>query len=474
MKTTAIFPILLLASVVCCSAEVERVFRSNGTFMDRVLPWNIYYKDVIPSSLQYCESEQDVLDAIAYARDSRVRATIRSSGHSFAALSIARDQTVIDVSRFNDVEVDADARMAHVGPGTTTLQLNDALFHHGLYSPGVHCADVAMGASLSGGFGYYHRMYGLQLDHVVSMRVALADGSVVDTAASNDTELDWALKGAGAGSYGVVTRFSVRAYPTPDRMVKFSAHWDVRADRNKDEDADKFVEVLTTFESWTRTLPYCLTPRMDIWLSADGLVRLKLSGVAVDSRICDAHSLAAPMLSIGNKSGESFVRTSWARLKSGCCEGLEPTSAYIGSSLLGTDLGEEGAREFWSVMLAAHQRGEGLTVIFMPFGGAVADVSEQESSFVLRHPHAWMLSIKSSDHSREGAFASISSIAEYRDRMRAHSSGHSYRNYASAVEQPDYMTAYFGDEERVRRLIAVKRRYDPTDMFAHAHSVPLA
>ena len=81
------------------------------------------------------------------------------------------------------------------------------------------------GLTLGGGHGILGRAYGLTLDHLLGAQVVLADGQVADCDEHHHSDLFWALRGAGAGNFGVVASLTFRTRPAPARMANFHLAW---------------------------------------------------------------------------------------------------------------------------------------------------------------------------------------------------------------------------------------------------------
>ncbi|MEM7416334.1 MAG: FAD-dependent oxidoreductase, partial [Gemmatimonadota bacterium] len=147
--------------------------------------WNKAY-DEKPALIAFCEVEQDVAACLAFAKTHDLAFTCRSGGHSTAAYCLNDGGLVIDVSLMNGVFVDAEAKRAVVQAGTRFGKLNAVLDPYDLHVPGGGCPDVGVGGYMQGGgYGWTCRMFGIHSDNVLSMRVMLADGSIV-TANENE------------------------------------------------------------------------------------------------------------------------------------------------------------------------------------------------------------------------------------------------------------------------------------------------
>ena len=156
--------------------------------------------------------ESDVSVAMQWAVRNGVPWTVKSGGHSYIGAS-ATSGVLIDLSVLGTVEPIGGGRY-RIGPGAPLQRVYSRLACDGLSIPAGTCDTVGFGGmALGGGVGYLMREHGLTIDRIRSMRVVLADGSVVT--ASNDSEPDlfWALRGCGGGNFGIVTSFDVEPVP---------------------------------------------------------------------------------------------------------------------------------------------------------------------------------------------------------------------------------------------------------------------
>ena len=185
-------------------------------------PFVSQFHGVRPQAVVLCESSNDVAETLRLAVRSGLQTATRSGGHCFAGRS-SSEGIVIDVTPLDSVSV-SDG-VATIGAGARLGDVYASLNQRGLTLPAGSCPSVGIaGLTLGGGLGILGRKYGLTSDQLVGAEIVLADGRVVDCDASHDRELFWALRGAGAGNFGVVTSLAFRTHPASS-ATNFHLTW---------------------------------------------------------------------------------------------------------------------------------------------------------------------------------------------------------------------------------------------------------
>ena len=198
------------------------------------------FHDVRPQVVVLCETPADVSEAILLARRTGLETAIRSGGHCFAGRS-STSGMVIDVSPMRSVSVSGG--VAQVGAGARLGDVYDSLEEQGLTIPAGCGPSVGIaGLTLGGGLGILGRRYGLTSDQLLAAQVVLADPRVVECDDHHDGELFWALRGAGGGTFGVVTSLTFNTIPAPDATA-FHLLW-------------PHTEAAALIDAWQNWAPY--------------------------------------------------------------------------------------------------------------------------------------------------------------------------------------------------------------------------
>lgn len=165
-----------------------------------------------PCLIARCRDADDVVEAVAFARERAILVSVRCTGHNIGGFAVCDDGLVIDLSRMKGIAVDSVASTVRVEAGCNWGEVADALQPHGLAVPGGFVSVTGVsGLTLGGGLGWLVRKYGLSLDNLLSADVVLADGRRVTASRTSNHDLFWAIRGGG-GNFGIVTTFEFQAH----------------------------------------------------------------------------------------------------------------------------------------------------------------------------------------------------------------------------------------------------------------------
>jgi FAD/FMN-containing dehydrogenase len=176
------------------------------------------------------KTTSDVVAAVNFARENRLRLVVKGGGHSYLGNSNAPDSLLVWTKHMHAVEVleqfvpagcetmQAAEPAVAIEAGAIWVQAyNEVTTKNGRYVQGGGCMTVGVGGLIQGGgFGSFSKYYGLAAAALLEAEIVLADGSVQIVNACKHPDLFWALKGGGGGSFGVVTKFILRTRELPE------------------------------------------------------------------------------------------------------------------------------------------------------------------------------------------------------------------------------------------------------------------
>ena len=198
-----------------------------------------------PGLIARCTGVADVIAAIRFARASALEIAVRGGGHSFPGLSLCDGGIVIDLGPMKGIRVDPRARTVRAQAGVLLGELDRETQQFGLAVPsGIVTHTGLSGLTLGGGIGWIMRKHGLTIDQLVSVDLVTADGELLTASEDENPDLFWGVRGGG-GNFGIVTEFEFRAVPLDPMVVAGPIFWAM-------EDSP---EVLRFYRDWIAQAP---------------------------------------------------------------------------------------------------------------------------------------------------------------------------------------------------------------------------
>ncbi|KAJ3103681.1 hypothetical protein HDU97_009934 [Phlyctochytrium planicorne] len=223
-----------LVQCLTSATSIPPIFPSSVSAFDTAKLQNANQDpiDGYPAAFTTPTSSQEIANIVKCAVAANVPVVPRSGGHSYEAYSLSANGVVVDLAAFLEVSVDDASGTAKVGAGNWLGRVYKLIWDKGGYVlPGGDCPHVGVGGHvLGGGFGLLSRQLGLIVDNLVEVEMVTADGQVKTVNANTDADLFWALRGAGAGNFGIVTSFTLKLHKAPT-LTMISYVWSDPASR---------------------------------------------------------------------------------------------------------------------------------------------------------------------------------------------------------------------------------------------------
>ena len=436
--------------------------------------------DVQPRAVVYCQDTGDVVRAIRWARENRVPLRARSGRHSYEGYSLVDGGLIIDVSDIDHVRVDREAGVADIGAGIDMLECSERLGEVGVTTPLATGPTVGMaGLALGGGFGLTSRKFGLTCDNLLEVELVTANGEVIRAGESAHPDLFWACRGGGGGNFGIATQFRLRVHPVTV-VCGFIIQWNW----------DQFDRVVARWQTWAHDVDDGLSAALRMTVARE----IRLYGIyAPDDPVgvSKAADLLAPLLQAVPPASPPTIQTLpflvAARMFFG--EGghtVDPqqpvwtVNPYSDQQIFKSTSAAAMApfppeaiallRGFLENPPPLAQTPVQVSMVqLLPGGGAPSRVAPSATAVYLRQA---MLIVQYDGYwvAPQDAGPTMAWVEQMRTAMQPYTQG-AYVNYVDS-QIPDPLRAYYG--ANLERLVEVKRRYDPDDVFHFPQSIPLS
>jgi FAD/FMN-containing dehydrogenase len=440
-----------------------------------------------PAGIAYVKNAQDVSTCLAFVRKFALPFAARSGGHSYAGWS-GTSGLIIDVSNFKSVTVSGTT--ATVGAGTRLIDFYNGLAAKGRAVPGGSCATVGIaGLTLGGGVGVTARAYGLTCDNLESLQIVTANGAVLTATAdpSQHSDLFWACQGGGGGNFGVVTSFTFRTMPAPEPVL-FSLSWPW----------SQAARVVAGWQSWAPHAPDAMWSNLHLAAAPGGRTpTVRVGGCYLGSDAGAATLLNQLYAKVGSSPSSHFLSFPQSFLsamlaEAGCSSlgyqachlpwyvsggKLSRQPQFAKSDYFTTPLSSSGISTLLAGIVAL-QRVAGAAggvggIAFDALGGAVNRVKPGATAFV--HRNALFGAQYTTDWTNGAGSTGINNqhtwLRKYWGSMRPYASGQAYQNYIDP-DLTNWQQAYYGGN--YARLVAIKKKYDPTGLFTFPQAIGTA
>jgi FAD/FMN-containing dehydrogenase len=409
----------------------------------------------------------DIAPVIQFARALDLPLAVRGGGHNVAGNGTVDGGVVLDLGGLTSVDVDPVAREVRVAPGATLGDLDRATEPHGLAVPaGVISGTGVGGLTLGGGIGWLTRAHGLSIDNLLGVDVVTASGEVVHASSEENPDLFWAIRGGG-GNFGVVSSFTFRAHPLGPDI--YAGTFIYRADR--------WREALRGWDAWAAEAPDPMTsiatflaPPPEFELGDEPVMLIGWAWASADRA---AGEREAERLRRATNPGEEVVDdVRWITWQSQA-DGLVP----------------KGVRAYWKntsfdrlddetidivVRRAAEQTWRGTAFDIHHLEGAFKRVPAASTAFPDRSARYWLNIYGFWPDAADDA-ARIAFVRGFAADMGPHAAGGQYVNFlgheGEGRDPAAAALAVYGPE-KLERLTAIKRRYDPDNVFHMNHNIP--
>lgn len=391
----------------------------------------------------------DIRLAVDFAREHSLLLAVKCGGHSASGKSTCDRGMMIDLSPFRGVHIDPAARRARVTGGSLLGQLDHDTMAFDLVTTMGTVSHTGVGGLVTGGgFGRVGRRFGLAIDNLVSVDVVSADGQLRRASAEQEPDLFWGVLGGG-GNFGIVTSFEFRLHPMQRQVIGGSIVYPIARAK---EALDIYADYLPEAPDELDLSPFMALPGGN----QPGVIGF---GVCWSGPAGQAESALAPIRRLGTPLADVQAMDYVALQKSGDISDPRARASYLKSGFLPAltpDL-------ITAIVDGFEGHATRSTIMFIqPGGGAIGRVSNDATAF----PHRDALGnigVGVDWPASDDPDVHVAWIREFWTRIEPFT-----RGFYSNDGAPDMYTEsavarnYRGNLER---LVGIKRRYDPDNLF---------
>ncbi len=415
--------------------------------------------DKRPALIARCAGTADVAAAVDFARRHDLLVSVRGAGHNVAGNAVNDGGLMIDLAPMKGVYVDAVGRVAYVQPGCNWGDVDRETQRHGLVTPGGQVSTTGVsGFTLGGGMGYLRRKWGLALDNLVAVEVVTADGAVVTASKTQNPDLFWGIRGGG-GNFGIVTSFAFRLHSLGPEIYAAMTVYPI----------EQAGQVIRNWRDYVLSAPDEVTCDLLVWglpPSPDVPAEMHWAPVVIVGAMYagpveDGERVLRPARELGMPIADFSGPAPYVEVQSRVDPLLPDGQRYYWKSLT-FDVFEDGLVER-VVQLAADRRTPQTLLALRSLGGAMGRVPEDATAYGYRSAE-FNLSIDATWNDPERDDELIAWTRAAWSSLSAETGAGVYLNFAGFGEENDRLArSIYG--ANYARLVDVKRRYDPTNLF---------
>ncbi|MCH7800503.1 MAG: FAD-binding oxidoreductase [Chloroflexi bacterium] len=406
--------------------------------------------DKRPALIARCLGVADVIDAVNFARDNNLLVALRGGAHNAAGHGTCDGGIVIDMSAMKAVHVDPAKKTVRAQPGATWADFDRETLAFGLATTGGVVSNTGIaGLTLGGGLGWLMGKHGLTVDNLVSADVVTAVGGFLKADESENEDIFWALRGGG-GNFGVVTSFEYRLHDVEPLVLGGMVLHPL----------DRAKEVLEFYREFSSNIPDEAEAFTAVLTSPEGDPVIAML-LGYNGPIDEGERILRPAREFGPPIADLVQPMPYGVRQTLMDEGLiaHGVQRYWKSAFTDTlsdeliDAVIEGAKSFVSPMSM---------IAMFRIHGAATRVETDATAFGLRQAQ-WDVNIISQWTDPDDNEEQIAWTRQFWATMEPHISGSTYVNHIAADDKPERVRASYGPN--YDRLAALKKKYDPTNMF---------
>jgi hypothetical protein len=412
-----------------------------------------------PLVIVYCRNKRDVSNAVIWSQKHGAPIRIRSGGHNYEGYSNGDFTLVIDISRMNNMDLDECSNQLYVESGVTNRQIYNFVSEKGYPFPGGTCPTVGVsGYTLGGGWGLSSRNLGLGCDSLVAVEMINYEGAVIRADRECNSDLFWALQGAGGGNFGVIVSMTFNLPPKAEIVTLIEIDYLHVSSKEQEE-------FLSTWQEWLKTADCRVTLLSRIYNSVNDGLAMLVRGIFYGEPE-EARKIMSDFLklygAVSNIEAMTFLE---AVTIIGSVyppyEKFQSVSRFVLKDFTNDQISQ--------TVGLIKERAEGSVfagLSMYAMGGRAAEVGTDDTAFFYRKAE-YIIWLDTVWEERRFAEDNREWISKRFPCLEAMTTG-SYVNFPYA-KLPGYLEEYYGSH--VYRLMKIKSKYDPFNTFTFPQGI---
>ncbi|KAF0476756.1 FAD-binding domain-containing protein [Gigaspora margarita] len=441
--------------------DVLAVFPGDPDYYNSIKVANCR-NNYFPVVVIYATTISDIQKSIHCANTLNISATARSGGHSFEEYGNGGKNgvMVIDVQEFKQIDINFETKTAIIGVGNRLGEIYHKLNKFGYLISAGECINVGLGGhATGGGFGWTGRKYGLASDNIVSAEMVTANGTFISPInLTHHSDLFFAIRGAGNAGYGIITSLTLKIYPVLPIITSITISY------LPEQVELAFITFAKVAKNFNENLSGYMALRSKNSNTYTFIFTATYLGIEEEAR-----SAVKELIELSNPAYIKFEEMTWLGIVDSYPPFTRQPFKITSYTIPPSGFSQEAIRAL--VNFVDDSECQAIALLDLYASEAVSSISINSSAFIHRNIFGVLeLELPLKGYSKEVQIKCIEKHLQFRQEFQAkYTSYFSYQDYIDK-DLSDWLTRYYGPH--VNRLIEIKKKYDPNNLFNWKQSIP--
>lgn len=446
----------MLSDCLCFKGEI--ITPNDSSYQEDRQEWNRAIQKY-PRAIFYCICKEDIASAVKFCVMNNYKFRVRCGGHNYEGFSTGDNVIIIDVSRLKKIDINYEKNTVRIEAGVKNEELYEFVGTKGYPFPGGTCPTVGVvGYTLGGGWGLSSRLFGLGADNLVQAELVDYQGKFISANRDCNSDLFWALRGAGGGNFGIVTSLTFNLPPKFNMVTLFSIYY-------QGVTAKEQAVIMNEYQILMKTLDRRMNMRVSFYNSATEGVATFMAGLFYGTAE-EAEEILKSFLRLPKAQGD-FQYSTFIEAIRKVMDNYPDSEMFKSTGCFATRV--YTMEELVQLCEGLQKVAEGsvyAAVTFYGLSGAVKDKGKHETAFYYRNAN-YIMGIQSVWENPEYAQVNKLWVADRLQYIKSITEGF-YINFPYSPLS-NYGREYYGSN--LCGLLDVNKKYDPFNVFNFPQSL---